>query len=94
MEKFDKKDAVNCENLIKAIKKAKFELDGMEVLAMAEVFKWVGSLHARIQHEVSEAEKPKPLAVKQEQVPVVTEPETVKQKVTQEVTKKPKKSKQ
>lgn len=49
---FDKKDQVQCENLIKVLKKAKYELDGMEVLALAKVLEWVGKLSVTIDEDI------------------------------------------
>ena len=63
---FTKVDLVHAENLIRALKKAKFDLDGMEVLAFAELFKWVNKLFYGIQKEVQEKEVGRPdLVVKE-----------------------------
>ena len=43
-------------NLIVALKKAKFEMTGMEVVAFADVFRWVSGLHDYIEKELA----PKP----------------------------------
>ena len=45
---FTKSDKEHCENLIRALKKGNFSLEGMEVLALADVFKWVSALSKRI----------------------------------------------
>lgn len=59
-----KQDLAQVENLIKALNKAKFsEIEGLEVLAMAKMYDWVGGLSLRIQEDL----KPKP------EVPVVEE---------------------
>lgn len=50
---YDKNQAVN---LIVALKKAKFEMTGMEVVAFADVFRWVSGLHDYIEKELA----PKP----------------------------------
>lgn len=49
---FDKKDQAQCINLVKILKKAKYELDGMEVLALSKVFEWVGELSVRIEEDI------------------------------------------
>jgi hypothetical protein len=51
--KFNTIDQSNCENLVRALKKGKFELEGLEIIAMADVFKWVTRLHATIQSEIA-----------------------------------------
>lgn len=74
---FDKRDLAHCDNLIRAIKKAKFELDGMEVLAFAEVMKWVNGLYGQIKADLEEQAAPKPpvAAIAKEMVsPVVEAP--------------------
>jgi hypothetical protein len=43
-------------NLVIALKKAKFEMTGMEVVAFADVFKWVSALHDHIEQTLT----PKP----------------------------------
>jgi len=76
--KFEKRDVVQCENLIKAIKKAKFELDGMEVLAFADVMRWVNGLYNKIQAEVQLAEAPKAPVVKELVPPIAEAPKPAK----------------
>jgi hypothetical protein len=47
---FDRNDIQQCENLIRALKKAKFELEGLEVIALRDVMVWVsGKLLPTIQ---------------------------------------------
>lgn len=79
--RFEKRDVAQCENLIKAIKKAKFELDGMEVLAFAEVMRWVNGLYNKIQAEVQLAEAPKALVVKDLVPPITEAPKSVENPV-------------
>jgi len=43
---FTKQDLVQCENLIKALKKGTFQLEGVEVLALAQAMTWLGKLQA------------------------------------------------
>jgi hypothetical protein len=77
--KFDRRDLIQCENLIKALKKAKFDLDGMEVLAFAEVMRWVNGIYNRIQADVVPAESPKPTGVasmKEVKSPIEEAPKT------------------
>jgi hypothetical protein len=51
-----KQDLFHVENLIKAIKKGTFSLDGLEVLAFAESFKWLGKLGLELQERVKQGE--------------------------------------
>lgn len=43
---FTKQDLIQCENLIRALKKGNFTLDGTEVLALSQALSWIGQLHA------------------------------------------------
>lgn len=56
--KFDRKDMVHCENLVRTLKKGKFELNGMEVLAMSEMMKWVNYLYEGISADIKQVETP------------------------------------
>ena len=57
-------------NLVIALKKAKFELTGMEVVAFADVFRWVNSLHEYIEKSL----EPAPI-VANPVVPLSSEPQ-------------------
>jgi len=74
--KFTKQDLYQVENLIKALNKGSFTLEGVEVIAMAEVFKWVGKLSSSIKLEI-EQETNKPTVEINEVKEVVTEPQIV-----------------
>jgi len=79
--KFEKRDVVQCENLIRALKKAKFDLDGMEVLAFAEVMRWVNALYNRIQAEsqlVEAPKKPSIASAKEVKSPIADAPKSAK----------------
>lgn len=54
---YTKHDLIQSENLILALKKAKYELDGMEILAFAETMKWVGRLNAAIKEDLAHQEE-------------------------------------
>lgn len=49
---FTKQDLTQCENLIRALKKGQFTLDGVEVLAMAQAIGWIGQLQAVIKASI------------------------------------------
>lgn len=85
--KFTPADLSHATNLITALKKAKFELEGLEVLALAEVMRWVGGLHKTIKEEL---EPPKPVgaAVVPTPAPVIEEP--VAEVQPEKKTRKPK----
>ena len=56
-------DKTNCANLVRVLKRAKVELDGIEeILGTAEVVKWLASLSARIDADLKEQEEAKKVA--------------------------------
>jgi hypothetical protein len=53
-----KADKVNCDNLIKLLRRAKIELEGAEeILGTAEVLRWMGSLAARIDKDLKDQDE-------------------------------------
>ena len=58
---YTRKDLVQAKNLFSFLKKAKIELEGLEILAAADVFKWLANLTVQIETDVIEAENPKPV---------------------------------
>ena len=89
--KFDKRDLSQCNNLILALKKAKFELDGMEVLAFADMMKWVNYLHHNISQEAEAAAKSAilPVIVPKEAVTAIVEaPKAMPTKIGKVTTKR------
>ena len=53
-----KTDKVNCENLIRLLKRAKIELQGAEeILGTAEMLKWISGLSTRIDLVLKEQEE-------------------------------------
>lgn len=46
-------DKSQVSNLIIALKKGKFEMSGMEILAFSDVFRWLSSLSDHIDKELS-----------------------------------------
>jgi len=47
------KDKSNAENLLRALNKARFnDIEGVEVLALADVFKWASGLVKRIDEDL------------------------------------------
>jgi hypothetical protein len=54
MRKMTESDKIACDNLIKLLRKVKVELEGMEILATAQVYDWVG----KISKDISEDLKP------------------------------------
>ena len=74
--KFSKYDKVQCNNLIIALRKAKFDLDGQEVIAFSEVLKWVNSIYNEIEVDMQEEIKP-PMKVKADKQPLQEPPKAV-----------------
>ena len=54
--KFTKDDIAQGKNLLKAISKGKWDLDGMEILAFGNMFRWFGNLQQKIEAELLEEE--------------------------------------
>jgi len=66
---FNKQDKVMAENLARALKKGKFELEGMEVLALAQSMEWVGQLIRKIEQDLQPIPAPsQPVAPVEEPV--------------------------
>lgn len=81
--KFEKKDLLHCNNLVMALKKAEYKLDGMEILAFAEMMKWVNYLHKTMTAELSVPEPvtaPEPVQAQ----PAPQEPTKTKKKTRKE----------
>lgn len=57
---YTRKDLVHAKNLFSFLKKAKIELEGLEILAAADVFKWLAALTTDIESDIREAETPPP----------------------------------
>lgn len=68
---FTKQDLAQCDNLIKALKKGTFQLEGMEVLALAQAMSWLSKLQGVIAASVEP--KPAPMMVPKEVVSPVQE---------------------
>ena len=54
--KFTKNDTTHGKNMIKALSKASYTFDGMEVLAFGDVMRWFGALLQKIEMELIEEE--------------------------------------
>ena len=53
-----KSDKLNCDNLIKLLKRAKIELQGAEeILGSAELLKWISGLSSRIDKDIKDQEE-------------------------------------
>lgn len=63
---FTKTDLSRCEGLLKALKRAKFDLEGEEVLAMGQTIVWASQLYSKMKEELDSP----PLSV--------TDPEPIK----------------
>lgn len=54
---FTKQDLAQVENLVRLLKKAKFELEGLEVLAAADMFRWVSKLATEVPQDIKKQEE-------------------------------------
>jgi len=55
-----KSDLIRCENLVKAIKRGEFKLEGEEVMALSQAITWAANLHERIKEALEPKESPAP----------------------------------
>lgn len=55
--KVNRNDLTQMENLMKALKRAKFELEGLEVLALADIFKWFSKFGQMMQIDIQQQEE-------------------------------------
>jgi hypothetical protein len=54
--KFSKNDLAPSRNMLKALGKGEWKLDGMEILAFAEMMKWFSIIQRTIESEVADLE--------------------------------------
>lgn len=54
--KINKTDLAHSRNMLKVLGKGEWKLDGMEILAFAEMMKWFSSIQKAIELEVSQEE--------------------------------------
>ena len=73
---FTRQDQLNCDNLIKALKKGQFTLDGLEAIAFADAYKWLATLQAVIAVSIEKQKNQAAIEVKKVQEPI-TEPSPV-----------------
>lgn len=57
-----KVDIARAENVIRALKRGKFEVEGEEILAFAQSFAWLGELIGRVQAALAPKVEPPPAA--------------------------------
>lgn len=62
MIEFNKVDLARLENVIKALKRGKYELEGDEILAFAQSFAWLSSLFDKMQADIAKPKvEPEPI---------------------------------
>ena len=54
---FTQHDATHSENLLKMLKRGKFELDGLEILAFAETYKWLANHSHKLKESVKQSQQ-------------------------------------
>jgi len=54
--KFTKADLAPSRNMLKALGKGEWKLDGMEILAFADMMKWFGTLQRTLEQELAAEE--------------------------------------
>lgn len=85
---FDKRDLVHLKNLQKLMGKCKIELEGPEILAAADVIRWIGILEQKLNHLVKEKEAMEMAAKGEEKIE-----EPKKESAPESLQEKPKRSK-
>lgn len=64
--KFSKNDLSHSRNMLKALGKGEWKLDGMEVLAFADMMRWFASVQKAIEMEVSTDEAAEKAKIEQQ----------------------------
>ena len=59
MKKWNKSDLIQAGNILVALKKAKYEVQGEEILAFGQAVRWISILHDEIANDL----KPNPVEV-------------------------------
>ena len=85
--KFDRKDLNHAKNMLKALGKGEWKLDGMEILAFNDMMRWFATLQQKMESEIVADEalvsaKPKDdqIVIKQESNVIKSEPKTSRSK--------------
>lgn len=66
-----KQDLYHCQNLIKALRKGTFNLEGLEVLALSDAMRWLGKLEAVLSApKPEEVQKAEPMTIKEVKNPI------------------------
>jgi hypothetical protein len=65
--KFNKNDLIHSRNLIKALGKGKWELEGLEILAFADMMKWIGNLQKNIETDLTSEEAAEKAKIEEQQ---------------------------
>ena len=90
--KFTKQDLAPSRNMLKALGKGKWELEGMEIMAFAQMMNWFASIQKAIEQDVARDEEGDEKAESQKVAPI-PEAKSVENPIKQNIAKSPKKAK-
>ena len=91
--KFIKQDLAPSRNMLKALGKGKWELDGMEIMAFSQMMQWFASVQKAIELEVAKDEEDAKKLEAQQASPIVIAKPT-EDPIKQNIAKSPRKSKE
>lgn len=77
--KVNKTDLAHSRNMLKVLGKGEWKLDGMEILAFAEMMKWFSHIQKSIELEVSQEEADAKRAEAQKNIPPILEAKPIEQ---------------
>jgi hypothetical protein len=91
--KVTKNDLAPSRNMLKALGKGKWELDGMEIMAFSQMMQWFANLQRAMETEIAEEEEKLKKDAEQAAAPIpVATP--VEDPIKHDIVKSPKKSKE
>jgi hypothetical protein len=91
--KFTKQDLAQSRNMLKALGKGRWELDGMEIMAFHQMMQWFSFIQKNIEIEAAQEEEDAKAAAAQAAAPI-PQARPVEDPMKHNVAKPPKKSKE
>jgi hypothetical protein len=91
--KITKADLAPSRNMLKALGKGKWELEGMEIMAFAQMMQWFSGIQKAIEIEVTRQDEDAKRAEAQKESPIL-EAKPVEDPIKHDIAKPPRKSKE
>lgn len=80
MKKWSQQDLNQIQNILIALRKAKYEVQGDEILAFGQAVRWISMLHDEVKNELNKLPSKTELVAKATSVPQVPEKKNKKKK--------------